>query len=117
MGYHTRSFLIETGTLFLVMNIVLYLFTLTLILKLFTCKSPSFVRLVTYLESKMMYNVVLRLLIESYLVLVISSTINVMDDVDESIASKLSYTLSWAALFVIIVLPVLSILMRTRLKN
>lgn len=67
MGYQTRNFINEIGTLFIVMVVMLGFAIIALLLMNITCKRNCFLKLKLYLRRKIFFNGLLRMFIESYL--------------------------------------------------
>ncbi len=78
MGYQTSNFIVETGTLFILIIAFIGASALTMLLKL-NLNSPRLIqKLQKYLEKMLFFNGILRLLLESYMVLALSSIINIL---------------------------------------
>ncbi len=80
--------------------------------------SPNYVKkIVRFLENYLFYNGILRLLIESYLVLTICSVVNLNQNKHKEIDHKLNLLLSILTMIILISLPLITVALHFKGKD
>ncbi len=93
------------------------MFFLTLLLKLPNIKISYLKRAIRYLEKALIFNGILRAFIESTLIFLISAVINLTEFNTFKMSDKLNILLSIFCLFVITLIPLLSVYLRNKKSN
>ncbi len=77
------------------MVVTTVLLALTLLMKLINCEWKLYQKIAKYLEKTFLYNATIRILIESFLAISISSSINILNNDSTTIGNILSLILSY----------------------
>ena len=106
-GYQTSDFIVESGTIFIAMVTMTMLLILTLMFKIMNCRNKVFIKITNFLDKMLIFNGIIRVLIESYLSILISATINILKGDTSTLGNTLSLFLSYFFIAIIIFLPIL----------